>query len=278
MKHCRAHTLALASVLVIASAPAHAQFSRLLDSVKDRVERKAVEQVDRMVDGEPSRADAGQPSPSRMLQVDMASDFVPGDHVLLHDTFAGVHAGAMPGTWRTNGSAQVMTVQQVPGQWLDMRTSSLFKLATPLQLPERFTIEFELLAIADSIGDLYPVEFGFAHDGSVARSQQINAVRLHYYNDGGVVVTSRATDHYTESGFDLRGYANRVMPVAIAVDGDQMRVYLDGHKISDARLFRDNASRHFYIESPSRLDNGSHLALGNIRIATFSGDLVRATP
>lgn len=267
----------LVAVLAVAfCAPAHAQFNRLLNSVKNQVERrateKATEQVDRVIDGAPASAGSPPVAPQR-LEVETTARFVPGDLVLMHDAFADATPGAMPRSWQTNGSGQVINVRQVPGQWLDLQANAVYKLATPIDLPERFTIEFDLLAMADSIDDLYPVEFGFAHDGSVAGNREINKVSLQYYNSDKFLVTSRATQHYHESRYDLRGYANRPMPVAIAVDGDQMQVYLDGRKISDARLFRDNVSRHFYLVAPSRMDNGARLAFGNFRVAAFRDPL-----
>ena len=262
----------LAALLALAFfTPAHAQFSRLLDSVKNQVERKATEQVERAMDGEAAAASGA--GPAQRLEVVASSGFVPGNLVLMQDGFVDTEDGAMPRTWKTNGSGQVIQIRQVPGRWLDLQASAVYKLATPIDLPERFTIEFDLLAIVDSIDDLYPVEFGFAHDGSVAGNREINKVGLQYYNSDKFLVTSRATDYYHESRFDLRGYANRPMPVAIAVDGEQMQVYLDGSKVSDARLFRDNASRHFYLVAPSRMDHGARLAFGNFRVAAFGEDL-----
>lgn len=260
--------------LVAFTAPAHAQFNRLLNSVKNQVERKASEQVERVLEGEPAAQTHAQGDSPR-LDVEATSPFVPGDRVLMHDTFADALPGTMPRSWQTNGSGQVVRVRQIPGQWLDLQAGSVYKLAKPIDLPDRFTVEFELLAVVDRIDDLYPLEFGFADDGSVGRNREINKVSLQYYNDDKFLVTSRATEHYHESDFDLRGYANRPMPVAITVDGDQMQVYLDGRKISDARLFRDNVSRHFYFVAPSRMDNGGRLAFGNFRIAAFGEDLAR---
>lgn len=259
--------LILALAVAMFSMPAQAQFSRLLDSVKSQVEDKAAEAVEQMID--PAAAPAEQAQPGRALSVRQVSDFVPGTHVLVQHSFAGTALGAMPAGWRTDGAGEVIEVRQIPGRWLDLQANALFKLDPAVKLPERFTIEFDLLAIGDSIGDLYPVEFGFAHDNSVADNRAINTVSLRYYNGDEFVVSSRATDYHHASEFDLRGYANRVMPVAISVDGDRMRVYLDGTKISDARLFRGNPSRHFYLKAPMRMENGSRLALGNFRIAGF---------
>lgn len=268
--------LALALAFAAFYTPAHAQFSRLLESVKNRVEEKAAEQVDNMIDGQAAPQEQSQAAPSRALAVRAASDFVPGDRVLLQDSFTDTAPGAMPRGWQTNGSGRVVEVEQIDGHWLDTQAGAVYKLARRMELPRRFTVEFELLALADKIGDLNPVKFGFAPDNSVADNRPINTVSLQYYNDDDFYVSSRATDYHHSSDFDLRGYANRVMPVAISVDGDQMRVYLDGRKIADARLFRGNPTRQFYIEAPLNMDNGSRLAFGNVRIAAFGEDVAQA--
>lgn len=266
--------LALALAAAMFSTPAQAQFSRLLDSVKNQVENKASETVEQMID--PAAAPAAQAEPAPALSVRQSSDFIPGTHVLVHHSFADTAPGAMPDGWHTDGAGEVIEIQQIPGRWLDLQSNALFKLDPQVKLPERFTVEFDLLAIADNIDDLSSVEFGFAHDNSVADNRVINTVRLHYAADDKFVVSSRATDYSHASEFDLRGYANRVMPVAISVDGDRMRVYVDGTKISDARLFRTNPSRHFYLKAPFSMRHGARLALGNVRIADFDPGIAQA--
>lgn len=267
--------LALALACAAFCAPAQAQFSRLLDSVKNRVEDKAAEKVESMMQPQAAGSEP-QAAPSRALAVRAASDFVPGNRVLLQESFTETRTGAMPRGWQTNGSGRVVEVEQIPGHWLETQAGAVYKLARRMELPERFTVEFELLALADRIDDLNPVKFGFAPDNSVADNRPINGVSLQYYNEDRFLVTSSATDYYHPSDFDLRGYANRVMPVAISVDGDQMRVYLDGQKIADARLFRGNPTRQFYLEAPLNMNNGSRLAFGNVRIAAFSEDIALA--
>lgn len=270
MKRSIPRSLVVAIAMAAICTPAHAQFSRLLDSVKNRVEQKATEQVERVIDGD--SAAGPQQGPARMLQIDAASDFVRGDRVLVHHDFTDSSIGTMPRGWHTNGSGQVVEVRQIGGRWLDMQENALFKLDPAVALPERFTIEFDLLPIADGVRDLGSLYFGFAHDNSVAQNREIAKVGLLFVRNDNFNISSKATQYSHHSEFDLRGYANRILPVAISVDGDQMRVYLDGRKIGDARLFRDNPSRHFFIDAPFQMRNGGRIAVGNLHVAAFSAD------
>ena len=244
-----------------------AQF-RLLDAVKQKIEDKVEEAATRTLEGgEAQAADGGGAS-----IVNRSFDFVPGDRVIYQDNLASSAPGRMPTSWKTDGSGEVVTLQGIPGQWLAMRESAHYKLGAPLDLPSRFTLEFDVVVAADKVKDLTTFTFGFAHDNSVAsrNAGPINEVGLTYMNGDAGTVTSRATDYYHPFDFNYSGYVNRPMRVSIAVDGDQMKVYLDRTKIADTRLFRGEPSRHFFMEAPIRMENGGTLAVSNFRFATFN--------
>jgi hypothetical protein len=57
-----------------------------------------------------------------------------------------------------------------------------------------------------------------------------------------------------------------MMHVAMAIDGDTVRVYLDGDKIGDAKLFDANAVKYFYISAPVSTEHGGKVLFGNFRI------------
>lgn len=257
----------LAALALVVPTAGQAQF-RLLDKVKQKVEDKVEEVAVRSLEGGgPASADG---SGGRSI-VNRSFDFMPGTRVLYQDSLASSAPGRMPASWKTDGSGEVITLNGIPGHWLALRPRAEYKLAAPLELPERFTLEFDVVAAADKVRDLTSFTFGFAHDNSVAarNAGEINKVEVHYMNRDGGVVTSRATDVYHPYDFDLSGYANRPMRVSVAVDGDQMKVYLDRTKIADTRLFRGEPSRQFFMEAPLRMDNGSTVAVGNFRFAGF---------
>src|SRR3546814_13196634 len=73
----------------------------------------------------------------------------------------------MPPTWKTNGSGQIVASPDLPGKWLALQAFATYKLTTPPTLPERFTVEFDIVPVGDTLRDAGDVTFGFAADNSV---------------------------------------------------------------------------------------------------------------
>lgn len=246
---------------------AHAQFRGMLEHLTKSAVRAATDTRDR-ADADAQDAE-GQP---HRLTIDRTSDFTAGSRTLATSDFAATPKGAMPADWKTNGSGSVVAVAQLPGKWLALAPDASYKLARPPVLPDRFTVEFDLVPAADEVGDFDSVLFGFAHDNSTRafisdayNGGAINGVDLNF--GGSTSVSSSATDYSHFDDIDLRDTANRIIHVAMAIDGDQMRVYLDGRKIADARLFNGNDARYFFLSSPLNYRHGATMLFGNFRIA-----------
>lgn len=234
--------------------------------------------IDREIDGPRSDTAAQGQAANPMLHIDSAYDFAPGPVTLFEQNFASTPPGAMPADLKTNGSGQVVTVAEFPGHWLELRDGSSYKLRPPMHLPARFTIEFDLIPVAEQISDLDAFSFGFAHDNSAGafindayNNNAINCVALEYINGGAgdISVSSSATRYSNHSDIDWRDYANRVTHVAIAVDGNLMTVYLDHMKIADAQLFEHNVERYFYFSASLGHHQDARLLVGNLRIGGF---------
>lgn len=250
------------------AVPCQAQFSGVLDGLKNRVE----DAVGRQVGGQsPDVQSAGDGEPHRALRINTGFDFVRGATPIMHDDFAGTAAGAMPRTWKTNGSGGIATIDGIPGTWLALQNFATYKLTSPPQLPARFTLEFDVIGAADTSRDLNSLTFGFAKDNSVRSYIQdayndgaITTVDLGYAGDGSV--SSSATGYHHSVDRDMRSTVNRVIHVSIAVDGDNEKVYLDNEKIADAQLFKGNAVKYFFMSAPVDTDHGARFLFGNFRI------------
>ena len=259
--------LAAASAIVVAS-PANAQFGGLLNSLKHKAEDAVVTSVD-----QPETKDQGTDRTSPRIAVHHGFDFTPGSTVLFSDNFAGNKLGAMPPEWKTNGSGEIVTADGLPGNWLALQSFASYKLSQPPRLPENFTIEFDVIPVADKARDAGRVIFGFARDDSTRgyisdayNGGALTGVTVNF--EGDTTIASSATGYYHALSLDLAGYANQVMHFSIAVEGNQEQVYLDHQKIGDAKVFTHNPGRYFYISGPVRMDHGAQLLFGNFRLAT----------
>jgi len=76
-------------------------------------------------------------------------DFVPGDQLIFFDDFANDFIGDFPAKWNTNGSGEVVTLNKVSGRWFEFKQgyNTYFIPNLPRELPEDYTIEFDLIAL-----------------------------------------------------------------------------------------------------------------------------------
>lgn len=260
-------TLATAALTLSIATPSHAQFRGLIDHLKAKVS----DEVDHQIDADAANDDVETVGGHQSLAITSGFDFTRGTRPLVQDSFGATPVGSMPKAWQTNGSGEIVTVASISGDWLVLQPFATYKLAKPAALPQRFTVEFDLVAAADEVRDLNSIVFGFAKDNSVREyisdaynGGALNGVTVGYA--GGSSVSSSASGYHHAVDIDLRSASNRVMHVALAVDGDTVRVYLDHDKISDAKLFDANAVKYFYISAPVSTEHGGKVLFGNFRI------------
>ena len=253
----------------------HSVAGSVTQQVQQSVDQKAAEKIS----GQMNPATTEQsPERRKSLIIHSQFDFVPGDVTLFQDDFAAAPLGSMPSTWKTNGSGEVVNLQGMPGKWLQLQAFASYKLAKAIDLPSRFTAEFDVVVAADKVEDAGQFVFGFAGDNSVRSYMSdayndgaLNAVTVAYVNGSGgdVTVASSATAYSYSSPTNMVGYANRVMHVAFAVNGDNVQIYLDKTKVADTRLFDHNPAKYLFLSAPIRYDHGAQILVSNFRIAGF---------
>ncbi|OKS89205.1 hypothetical protein [Mucilaginibacter polytrichastri] len=249
---------------------ANAQLGGLWQKAKDKAAQKAGETIDKSTD-KPSDGSSSAPHKSNRAVVNSAFDYVSGDSVIYSEDFSKYGVGTSPTSFKTNGAGSVVTVNGEPGKWLALQDNATYKFTRQLFYPKHFTMEFDILASADQISDIYPVCFGFATDNSVRDYTNTTGayVNLLYYNNNQVNVGNSKTNKYVNGTFDLSTDANRPMHVSIVVDGDRMVVYLDKTKMADTQLFTPTDAKNFYISGPIQYKNGSKILISNLKIAKF---------
>ncbi|MGV8814864.1 MAG: OmpA family protein [Gelidibacter sp.] len=84
---------------------------------------------------------------SEGLEVYSKFDFVPGDKILFYDDFSQDFVGDFPSKWNTNGSGEVVKINNVDGNQFVMKSGyKIFYIPDVKNLPEDYTIEFDLVA------------------------------------------------------------------------------------------------------------------------------------
>ena len=97
-------------------------------------------------DEEDAIEEVKNPNVSEGLEVYSKFDFVPGDKLLFFDDFSQDFIGDFPSKWNTNGTGEVVNFNKVEGKWFELKSGyGLFYVPDLKELPEDFTIEFDLL-------------------------------------------------------------------------------------------------------------------------------------
>jgi len=79
------------------------------------------------------------------LQAYSKYDFTPGEKVVFYEDFSQDAIGDFPALWNTNGSAEVVTTNLFPGQWMKFATREAVWTDALLKLPENYTIEYDII-------------------------------------------------------------------------------------------------------------------------------------
>jgi outer membrane protein OmpA-like peptidoglycan-associated protein len=89
---------------------------------------------------------AGQDQPG--LQSYSKYDFIPGEKVIFYEDFSQDAVGDFPALWNTNGSAEVVTTNLYPGNWMRFIMRECVWTDALLKLPDNYTIEYDVIPIA----------------------------------------------------------------------------------------------------------------------------------
>lgn len=207
-------------------------------------------------------------------------DFVPGDQVLLFEDFSQDAIGDFPALWTTNGSGEIRTLNNYPGNWLYMNSrENVYSLMRDLTLPDNFILEFDMVPV--------PVEEDRNHSGFYMTMYQGEG---EYLDDGLYPGTGGAHVTITTDGWSAQGYVddadrmlegqtelapvklNQLNHVIIWVQKRRLRIYHNGQKALDlpTLLFQQVKTNRLRFSLWGH--NGFHY-ITNLRITSAAPDM-----
>ncbi len=77
-------------------------------------------------------------------------DFISGEKIIFYDDFTSESIGDFPLLWNTNGSGEIVTVNQFEGHWFQMTKSAYYIPEVKEPFTDYFTIEFDLFIKSDA--------------------------------------------------------------------------------------------------------------------------------
>lgn len=227
------------------------------------------------------KSDTKQDQPS--FQSYSKYDFIPGEKVIFFDDFSQDAVGDFPALWNTNGSAEVVTTNLFPGQWMKFIMKECVWTDALLKLPDNYTIEFDVIPIGGLEGTgmsgwnmrLMQAKNAKAWDAGSAPGNGGFEFSIEYFGRPGYHTwlygneCSAAHLGGYKEGDEFKEKINQKYHIAIWVQKTRVRLYQNQDKLFDApKAFPTGCVK------PDRLrfEYGAAM-LSNIRIAVGAPDM-----
>lgn len=194
-------------------------------------------------------AGASAAAPANAANAFANYDFVPGTRPLYVDDFTLDAVGDFPKRLKwENGNYEV--VEHEGSRWMRATTFGWFSIPLPEMLPERFTLEMNVIAPSGWVQEVY---FGAKSRGT-AQSHVVLAP-----DRGGVKVDGMPTMSQPAQRYD-----GRPIPLRVMADGQHVKVFMGETRVANipqVDLGRDRAIRVGVSASAS-----SPVLIGNVRV------------
>lgn len=223
-------------------------------------------------------------------------DFIPGEKVIAEEDFKQDAIGDFPAKWNTNGSAELVTIDGQTGKWLKFGPSTIAYPEFVTNLPENFTVEFNLACTQPF--SYYSTYFNFffgpllnpaknftkwgrfsndkkngvevALHPQSAGSSGINGMKsITTFDENGGEIISNTTDFA-----EFNHATKNVVKVSIWRQKTRLRVYVNETKIWDIpKAFNATSKYNFFgFSADSYSMEEDAYFLSNLRVAVGAPD------
>jgi outer membrane protein OmpA-like peptidoglycan-associated protein len=210
-------------------------------------------------------------------------DFIPGEKVIFYDDFSQDAVGDFPALWNTNGSAEVVTTNLYPGNWMKFVGDHCVWTDELLKLPDNYTIEFDIIPVMGEEGETMAGYYFRLYQSINQKAWDGGAVPGKAGFNFAVEYTGRPTYRTYVNGDEgellgLTGYIDdeelkqkkdQKYHIAVWVQKSRVRLYQEQSKIIDLpKAFPVNSVKMDRI----RFEYGAAM-ISNIRIAVGAPDM-----
>ncbi|MGB5497792.1 MAG: OmpA family protein [Maribacter sp.] len=187
---------------------------------------------------------SGSTGGPKTLKIYTNYDFVPGNRLILYDDFSVDNIGDFPAKWNTNGSGEIVTLNDNPDKWLKLSDRTIYVPDLPETLPNDYTIEFDMMTTGldrnvSSNARLY-LTLDENNTLRKGRNYAQMGIPLCQYADVGVYVYNYFNRENTVQNYvkkDIRNDVLQLAHVAVAVNGQRFRMWMNERKLLDLPRF-----------------------------------------
>jgi OmpA-OmpF porin, OOP family len=220
-------------------------------------------------------------------------DFVPGEKILVQEDFMQDAVGDFPAKWNTNSSGEIVTVDGTEGHWFKMQKEGCFLPEFITDLPDNFTMEYDLIVPENFNFYSTSLMTSFVHADKPATEfmkwarfpSGEEGVRFDLHptnagnNGGGSHILVRSGGHgimeneVTVNNFHASEGKTKVH-VSVWRQKGRMRVYVNENKVWDLpRAFQDGIKYNTVVFTIGGMHQESDFYLiSNLRLAVGAPD------
>ncbi|WP_299114264.1 OmpA family protein [uncultured Winogradskyella sp.] len=219
------------------------------------------------------------------LEVYSKFDFVPGDKQIYFDDFSQDFIGDFPSKWNTNGTGEVVKVNNVEGKWFELKGGYGIKFIPllPNVLPEEYTIEFDILAVVDkktSSTARLNITLDDNNEFKDGANRATAEIPLGQYGAFDIRISNRinnATKINSALNTDLRSAILNKPHISIAVNKRRYRLWINQKKYVDIPQFvaPNKVLSTIKFNLLGMRDGEDRLFISNLKVAEGGVDLRR---
>lgn len=205
------------------------------------------------------------------FQIYSKFDFIPGEKVIALEDFSQDAIGDFPAKWNTNSGGEVVTITGKMGKWLKLGSDGVFYPEFLENLPENFTIEFDLFTSPTAYDFLiYFVDGG---NNNLLNFHQNNMIKFkidplgnHYIQANDRHSGSKLFNQSQQKGFNFED--KRLCRLSIWRQKSRLRIYLNEEKLWDVpRAFEHDIPYRFVVGMDSYYVETQGFFISNLRVA-----------
>jgi OmpA-OmpF porin, OOP family len=227
------------------------------------------------------------------IKVNSKFDFVPGEKIVAFEDFMQDAVGDFPDKWNTTSSGEVVTIDGQKGKWLALTKPGIFYPEYITNLPENFTLEYDVVASNNySMGSAW-------FEVSLIKATNDNEMKIIANNSGDRFRFSNTSNGISirihpsydngsyyyrtfENGSEQQTYTNKqrsftntnnLAHISIWKQKTRIRMYINQEKIIDLpKVMTSTYNKTIFSPSYAYANNDDMLYLTNLRLAVGDAD------
>ncbi|KQC31165.1 OmpA family protein [Flagellimonas eckloniae] len=229
--------------------------------------------------------ETSETSGPKNIRVYSKFDYVPGDKPMFFDDFVNDFVGDFPSKWNTNGGGEVVTLGDSPEKWLELISGySLYYIPDVPQLPEEYTIEFDLMTVGtdNKTSSNAILRIDLSDDDKFKDGSNFVHARISpcEYTPIGITMSNRINNKreiYSVVKADLRDEFEGRPHISIAVNKQRFRLWVNEEKHIDIpRIVPTGAVLNtLKFHANGFKDGKERLFITNLKVAEGGVDLRR---